>query len=171
MIDPMASPEISSRSSTLGHRVPRAVAIIGGVGLVALGVWAMVDPRSFFDALARFEPYNQHFLQDIGAFQVGLGAVLLLAAVPARADGLAVALVGVGVGAALHAVSHVVGRDLGGTPATDIPSFAALAALLLAAGGFRWRYSPGSVRRQHSPGAADGKQPRTPAAGGPIPKT
>ena len=153
----MASHEIGPRFSTLGRRVPRAVAVIVGLGFVALGVWAMVDPRSFFDALARFEPYNQHFLQDIGAFQVGLGAVLLLAGVPARANGLAVALVGVGVGAALHVVSHVVGRDLGGPPATDIPSFAALAALLLAAGVFRWRYSPDSVRRQHPGGAADGK--------------
>jgi hypothetical protein len=41
----------------------------------------MVDPRSFFTALAAFEPYNQHFIQDIGAFQIGLGAVLLLAGV------------------------------------------------------------------------------------------
>ena len=76
----------------------------------------MVNPRSFFAALATFEPYNQHFLQDVGAFQMGLGVVLLLAGVPGRADGLTVALVGVGVGAAFHTVSHVVGRDLGGTP-------------------------------------------------------
>ncbi|CAA9546050.1 MAG: hypothetical protein AVDCRST_MAG88-410 [uncultured Thermomicrobiales bacterium] len=142
----MAASEIGPQSSTLGRRLPRAVAILGGVGLVALGAWAMIEPRSFFDALATFEPYNQHFLQDIGAFQAGLGAVLLLASVPARADGLAVALIGVGAGAALHAVSHVVGRDLGGTPATDIPSFAALAVLLLAAGGFRRRHVRGLAR-------------------------
>lgn len=129
-----------------GRWFPRAVAIVTGVSFVALGVWAMAGPRSFFDALATFEPYNRHFLQDIGAFQVGLGAVLLLAAVPARVDGLAVALVGVGVGVALHAVSHVVGRDLGGTPETDIPLFAALAILLLAAGGVRWRYAHGADR-------------------------
>ena len=146
MTDPMAAHEIDTRSAALGRRLPRAVAILGGVSLVALGVWAMVAPRSFFDALATFEPYNQHFLQDIGAFQVGLGAVLLLAGVPTRADGLTVALVGVGVGAALHAVSHVVGRDLGGTPATDIPSFVALAVLLLAAGGLRWRHARGLAR-------------------------
>lgn len=126
--------------------MPRAVAIIGGVGFVALGVWAMVAPRSFFDALAAFEPYNQHFLQDIGAFQVGLGAVLLLAGVPARADGLTVALVGVGVGAALHAVSHVVGQDLGGHPEREIPAFAGMAVLLLAAGWIRWRQTRGSAR-------------------------
>lgn len=105
-----------------GTWVPRTVAIVGGVGFIALGVWAMVGPRSFFAALATFEPYNQHFLQDVGAFQIGLGVVLLLAAVPVRADGLTVALVGVGVGAALHTLSHVVGRDLGGTPERDIPA-------------------------------------------------
>jgi len=127
-------------------RMPRAVAIVSGVGFIALGLWAMIDPRSFFDSVATFEPYNQHFLQDIGAFQIGLGAVLLLAGVPARADGLTVALVGVGVGAALHAVSHVVGQDLGGTPVRDIPAFAGVAVLLLAGGWFRWRQTRGSAR-------------------------
>lgn len=143
----MASSEIDRDSSTLGTWIPRAVAIIGGVGFIALGLWAMVDPRSFFEALAAFEPYNQHFLQDIGAFQVGLGVVLLLAGVPTRADGLTVALVGVGVGAALHVVSHVVGQDLGGTPERDIPAFAGIALLLLAAGGYRWRHTRGSARQ------------------------
>ena len=142
----MASHEIGTRSSALGRWWPRAVAIAGGAGFVALGVWAMVDPRSFFDALATFEPYNQHFLQDIGAFQIGLGVVLLLAGLPFRVDGLAVALLGVGAGAALHAVSHILGHDLGGTPETDIPFFAVLAVLLLAAGGFRWRYAHDSAR-------------------------
>ncbi len=135
-----------TRSSALRHRLPRAVAIVLGAGFVALGVWTMLDPRSFFDALATFEPYNQHFLQDIGAFQVDLRVVLLLAGVPARADGLTVALVGVGVGAALHTVSHIVGYNLGGTPETDIPVFAAMAVLLLAAGRFRWRQVRGSAR-------------------------
>lgn len=89
-----------------------------------------------------FEPYNQHLLQDVGAFQVGLGVVLLLGSLAARTDGLTVALVGVGAGAALHAVSHVVGRDLGGTPAVDIPVFAGMAVLLLAAGLLSWRRAP-----------------------------
>jgi hypothetical protein len=142
----MASHDIDTRSSTVRLRLLRTIAILGGLSFVALGVWAMIDPRSFFDALARFEPYNQHFLQDIGAFQVGLGAVLLLAAVPGRTDSLAVALVGVGVGAALHTVSHIIGRDLGGNPQTDIPTFAAMAVLLLAAGAFRWRRERKSAR-------------------------
>ncbi len=135
----MAAHDIDTRSSALGRRLPGGVAAVVGVTFVALGLWAMVDPRSFYAAVAMFEPYNQHFLQDIGAFQVGLGAVLLLAGLSSRADGLTVALVGVGVGAALHAVSHIVGRDLGGRPATDIPVFTVMAVVLLAAGGLRWR--------------------------------
>jgi len=130
----------------VSDRIPRAVAIVGGVTFMAVGVWAMVDPPSFFEAIAAFEPFNQHFVQDLGAFQIGLGAVLLLAGIPGRADGLTVALVGVGVGAALHAVSHIVGRDLGGTPQTDIPLFGAMAVLLLAAGALRWRHQRGSPR-------------------------
>jgi len=119
--------------------LPRAVATAGGIGFVGFGAWAMLSPDSFFETLARFEPYNQHFLQDIGAFQIGLGAVLLLAVAVPDADLLAAALLGTGLGAALHVVSHLIGMDLGGTPATDIPVFGALAALLLVAGAVRWR--------------------------------
>jgi hypothetical protein len=123
----------------LGDRFPRLAAGIGGLVFTALGVWALVAPRSFFDTLARFEPYNQHFLQDIGAFQIGLGVVLLLAALPAVADALMAALFGVGIGSALHTASHVVGVDLGGNPATDIPALAILSMVLLVAGWFRYR--------------------------------
>ena len=101
----------------------------------------MAGPESFFDAVARFEPYNQHLIQDIGAFQIGLGAVLLLAVLPGRVDGLALALLGVGIGATCHFISHLVGRDLGGTPETDIPFFGAVALLLLAAGALCWRHT------------------------------
>lgn len=138
-------PKLVTDRSAVGNFFPRAIAIVGGAGFVALGVWAMVDPQSFFEALARFEPYNQHFLQDIGAFQVGLGVVLLLAGLSARADALTVALVGVGVAAALHAVSHIIGHELGGDPDREIPSFAAMAVALLAAGGLRWRHVRGAA--------------------------
>lgn len=120
-----------SRVPVRVERGARAVAIGVGVVFVAAGLWAFVDPRSFFDAAAVFEPYNEHFLRDIGAFQVGLGAVLLLAAFVR--DALSVALAGVGIGAAFHAVSHVIDRDLGGDPAVDIPLFAAIALLLFGA--------------------------------------
>ena len=115
------------------------LAIAVGTGLVVLGLWAMAAPQSFFEQLALFEPYNQHFLQDIGAFQIGLGATLLLAGLMPRLTALTVALVGVGVGAAMHALSHLLGIDLGGKPATDIPLFSLVAVALLWAGALTWR--------------------------------
>ncbi len=125
------------RSSNRGHSFPTLVAALAGTAFVALGIWAMADPRSFFEAVATFDPYNEHFLQDIGAFQIGLGAVLLLAA--ARMNGLATALLGTGVGAAMHTGSHIVGRHLGGDPQTDIPTFAILALILVTAGAIALR--------------------------------
>jgi hypothetical protein len=115
----------------------RGVALAGAVAFLLFGVWALVAPQSFFDSLATFEPYNPHLLHDIGAFQIGLGAALALAAFPERVDGLGAALLGVGIGAAMHVVSHLVDLDLGGTPATDVPTLSVLALALLAAGASR----------------------------------
>src|SRR5687767_56953 len=100
--------------SPVANRFPQVTAVVGGFILAASGLWAFLAPESFFESAATFEPYNQHFLQDIGSLLVGLGAVLLLASLPTRSDGLALALLGVGIGAMLHAVSHIIGRDLGG---------------------------------------------------------
>lgn len=125
--------------SSAPSRLVRAVTLGGGVSFVALGVWALAAPRSFFDAVATFEPYNRHLLHDAGAFQAGLGAVLGLAGFPERIDGLAAALLGVGAGAGLHVVSHLLDRTLGGRPVTDIPILTILAVALLAAGLARQR--------------------------------
>jgi hypothetical protein len=116
-------------------RLPARIAGFGGVVLGAFGFWGMILPESFFDQLARFEPYNQHFIQDIGAFQIGLAAVLLLAL--RYSDSLAAGLLGAGVGSTAHVVSHAVGTELGGTPAVDIPVFAILSAVLLIGGFMR----------------------------------
>jgi hypothetical protein len=124
-----------------GGRFPRVVAIGVGSTFVLFGAWAFFAPRSFFDALATFEPYNAHFIHDLGAFQIGLGAVLLFGAF-AR-DALLTALAGVAVGGTFHLLAHIVDRDLGGTPATDIPFFAVLVALLIAAAGARVMGAPG----------------------------
>lgn len=119
-------------------KLPGRIAAFGGVVLAVFGLWAMVSPKSFFEQLAQFEPYNQHFIQDIGAFQLGLGAVLLLAL--RYSDSLASGLLGAGVGSAAHVVSHAIGIDLGGTPAVDIPVFALLSAALLVGGVMRIRH-------------------------------
>jgi len=135
--------------------MPRDVALGGGVGFLTFGLWAMTAPRAFFDTLATFEPHNQHFVQDISAFQVGLGVVLLLASISVRTDGLAVALLGVGTGATVHPVSHIVGQDLGGTPKTDIAFFVALAILAdLSWGSLEIRVRFGQLRNVHEWGAS-----------------
>lgn len=117
----------------------RAVTLVSAAFFIGFGLWALLAPQSFFDQLATFDPYNVHFVHDIGAFQVGLGAVLLLAAFPDRIDGLAAALLGAGTGGLLHTIAHLIDSDLGGTPATDVPTFGILAVALLAAGVARQR--------------------------------
>jgi hypothetical protein len=90
----------------------RVITAFVGVGMLALGIWALIDPRSFYEQIATYPPYNVHLFHDVGAFQTGIGATLLLALI--RRDVLTVVLVGTSVGTVLHAVSHIVDRDLGG---------------------------------------------------------
>ncbi len=70
------SAEVTRTRNT--ERFAHVVAV--GVGLVFVGawMWAFVAPRSSFASAAAFEPYNAHIVRDLGAFQLGLGAVLLL---------------------------------------------------------------------------------------------
>lgn len=118
----------------------RWVTIVGGAAFLLFGLWAFAGPRSFFDTLATFEPYNAHLIRDIGAFQIGLGAVLVLIAFLPDAHGAA--LLGVGVGGVFHAIGHVMDRGLGGSPGTDIPTFSVLAGVLVWAGIAQLRAAP-----------------------------
>lgn len=122
-------------SDRLATTVAWSGIVVFGVG----GIWALVAPESFFSSVAQFEPYNQHFIQDIGAFQIGLATVLILAVVDRASDALTVGLLGMGVGTLAHTLSHIIGRNLGGNPRTDIPLLAILGGLALAAGVLRRR--------------------------------
>ena len=124
-----------------GVRFARLVALLGGITLVTFGAWAFFAPRSFYDTLAVFPPYNRHFIHDVGAFQIGLGAVLLLTKY--GKDALFVALAGVGIGSAVHVASHIMDRNLGGNPETDIPLLTVL-TLVLVAGAFAIRNASSS---------------------------
>jgi hypothetical protein len=97
---------------------------------VGFGLWAFLDPGSFFERVAGFPPYNRHFLRDAGAFQLGIGAALVAGAF--ISDALAATLCGASAAALAHAVSHVVDRDLGGRSADHVLLWA-LAAVLVAA--------------------------------------
>ena len=132
----MSVPQESSLAAR-SDQLTRVVAIGVGLVFVGAGLWAFLAPRSFFESAALFEPYNAHFIRDIGAFQLGLGAVLLLAVW--LQDALLAALTGVGVGAVAHVAAHVIDRDLGGDPLVDIPTFSVIAILLIAAAVARAR--------------------------------
>jgi hypothetical protein len=116
--------------------VTRIVAGLAGLLSVGIGLWAIIDARSFFELSATYPPFNEHLLRDIGAFNVGLGAVLLLALV--WSDALLVALAGVGMGAAAHALNHWLDTHLGGTP-LDPWYMTVFAVVVLAGAALRWR--------------------------------
>jgi hypothetical protein len=103
----------------------RAAAAIVGAFYLFVGLWIFIHPHSFFDALAVFRPYSRHFLHDAGAFQAGLGLTVLLALV--WSDALLVVLTGISAASWLHVASHVMDRNIGGRPATDIAGLVALA--------------------------------------------
>ena len=113
------------------RRIVVAVATWVGIAFwVGFGVWAFVSPRSFFDAVATFPPYNRHFLHDVGAFQLGIGSALIAGL--RWKDGLLAALAGSGVASVVHFVSHVLDRSLGGQDGDLL--FLGLMAVVVGAG-------------------------------------
>jgi len=105
----------------------RVVVALVALFFIALGIWALISPMSFYEQLAHFPPYNKHLFHDVGAFQAGIGTTLLLALF--RRDALQVALLGTSTGAVLHEISHIVDRNLGGK-STD-PYLLGLLALVI----------------------------------------
>jgi hypothetical protein len=110
----------------------RLLGLAIGALIAAQGVWAFVAPRSFFDTLATFDPYNAHFIRDIGTIQVGVGVAGVVGA-SRRATGVVAGLAGLAAFQVLHVVSHAVDHDKGGRPGFDIPALSSLALLTTAA--------------------------------------
>jgi hypothetical protein len=126
---------MTSRTSTtvtatrrLGQPYVATILVVAGASMLAAGIWAGAAPRSF----ARFVdfPHHEHFLHDLGAFQIGIGVTLLVAL--AWRDAPTVALTGFLVANALHAVSHAIDLDLGGR-ASDPYAIGAVSLLAAAA--------------------------------------
>lgn len=112
---------------------PRLWAAVVGAFFGVQGVWAFVAPHSFFEALATFEPYNEHFVRDIGAIQIGVGTAGVVGALRVRA--VVVGLAGLVAFQVLHVVSHVVDRHAGGRPGFDIPALSLVALITAVALG------------------------------------
>jgi hypothetical protein len=118
----------AAASRRFGQLYVATILGVAGTGMLVAGIWAGAAPHSF----ARFVafPYHEHFLHDLGAFQVGIGATLLLALV--WRDAPMVALTGFLVANTLHAVSHAIDLDLGGH-ASDPYAIGAVSLLVAAA--------------------------------------
>jgi PPOX class probable F420-dependent enzyme len=106
---------VPSRSTTRAaahgsDRLVVGVTLLAGAGMLVAGVWALLWPTSFAEAV-RF-PEHTHFVHDLGAFQIGIGLTLVLAAL--WRDPLAVVLAGFLVANTIHAFNHAVDLDLGG---------------------------------------------------------
>ena len=108
--------------------VARIIAGVIGPFYVVTGTWSFLFPAYFYSAVASFSPYNLHLLHDAGAFQIGLGAVLVTAALSGK--GLVPALVGVLAGSLLHLAAHLLDIRLGGHPATDLPVLTLIVVVL-----------------------------------------
>jgi hypothetical protein len=130
-------------------------ALAGGAAaaFLATGLWPFFDAKSFYDEIAEFPPYNAHFLHDVGAFQVGIGATLLLALLW-RSDALLVALGGSGIGAAFHFVAHIRDHDEGGTDGQAV-ALGVFAALLLLGAAWQWWRTLGGADSAGTPGSFD----------------
>lgn len=121
-------------------RVARVIALLAGLFFVVFGVWAFFDPRSFYEQIATWPPYNRHLFHDAGAFQIGIGVALFLALT--WKDALAVALGGAAAGGIMHAISHFLDQDFGGRD-TD-PWFLSFLAAVIVIGLVARRQSRGS---------------------------
>jgi PPOX class probable F420-dependent enzyme len=117
------------------RHVIRAIVAVLGVLTMVVGVWALVSPQGFSEAV-NFPPHR-HFVHDVGAFQLGIGATLLLAMI--WADALMVAVAGYAVGGIAHTVSHVADHGIGGSSAQTV-AIGVLTAMALVALVARWQH-------------------------------
>ena len=88
------------------HRIAlRPLLALLGVYHLALGVVMVIAPRTFFDEIAAYGPYNDHYIRDVASFYLALGAVLLVAV--ARTSWQVPLLVFALVQYGLHLLNHL----------------------------------------------------------------
>ena len=86
-----------------------------GAPLLALGAWAVLAPRSWFDDfpgggrhwVSALGPYNEHLATDVGAFFIAIGGLLIFAAVVLERRAIQMALGALLVFSIPHLVWHL----------------------------------------------------------------
>jgi hypothetical protein len=104
-----------------------------------VGIWATAAPRSFYDDfpgpsswVSPLGPYDEHLVRDVGAFQLGLLAVVLLALVTLDRRVVQAALVASIVAGLPHLIYHLTATGPLST-ADNVLSLLGLAAPVLIA--------------------------------------
>lgn len=120
---------------TVAHQ-PVTIACMRSATITALGAYHLIigaamalAPRRFFDDIAAYGAYNDHYIRDVATFYVALGAVLVVAA--ARTSWQIPLLVFALVQYGLHVVNHLI--DIGDTEPGWLGPFNAVALALVTA--------------------------------------
>ena len=107
---------------------PQQIALIAvGALYLVVGVLAFLVPGTFYEELAAYPPENQHFIRDIGTWNVALGIAAIYAS--GRVAWQKPMLWIVTVQYALHTISHLI--DVGDTD----PEWQSWVALITFAAG------------------------------------
>lgn len=78
---------------------------LAGAGYMLSGLAQLLAPQWFFENIGDFPPYNRHYVGDLGAFVLAMGAGLLVAARQPERHRLLIGVVALGSG--LHALNHL----------------------------------------------------------------
>ena len=101
------------------ERVQRVGLLALGAPQAAIGVWALVAPRDWYDTfpgggrewLPAFGPYNEHFAADAGSGLLAAGLLVIVAALVLERRVVQVALVGWLAFAVPHTGYHLTAFD------------------------------------------------------------
>jgi hypothetical protein len=94
------------------HRIAlRPLLALLGVYHLLLGAAMVVAPRTFFDDVATYGAFNDHYIRDVATFYLALGAVMLVAV--AKTSWQTPLLAFATIQYALHVLNHL--WDIGDT--------------------------------------------------------
>jgi uncharacterized membrane protein len=142
----MSDPEHPARGTRLATRT---LVMVAGVYHLALGAFMVAAPKTFYDKIGPFGPYNDHYVRDNATFYIALGIALLVAVARVRWQVPLLALAALQY--AVHVLNHI--WDIDDADPTWVGPVDAVALALI--GLFLWW-----LMRE-----ADRRQPRRPASG------
>jgi hypothetical protein len=131
----MATATPTAPAGTRERAVRVGIALLGAASL-ATGIWMVLSPSTFFDALGPFGEQNSHYLRDMATWQIAFGAALLVAA---GRPSWRRPLIAVGAGQALlHTLNHILDAGDADPAWVGVFDIVTLAATL---GLFAWLWS------------------------------